>query len=146
MKDRIVVLWTEPIRLEDVSRSRYAGQCGLYMVFTNDGCEPELERLIYLGKTNGTFEQRIYQHIQGTGDSGRFLRAKGQKFISFGLIPRPFKCPDKVYSRMIAHAESVDIATYRPVFNKKNGWTIPEYRDIPVENYLISDILNTNLL
>ena len=146
MKDRIVVLWTEPIRLEDVSRSSYAGQCGLYMVFTNDGCEPELERLIYLGKTNGTFEQRIYQHIQGTGDSGRFLRAKGTKYIRFGLIPRPFKCSDKTYARMIAHAEAVDIELLRPVYNKKSGWTIPEYRDTQVENCYISNIINLNFI
>lgn len=144
--NKIPVLWTEAIRLEDVSMSSYAGDCGLYQIITFDDGDTEKERLVYLGKTNSTFSQRICQHLLGTGDSGGFLKAKGTKFIRFGLIPRPFKCRDKAYARMISHAEDVDIKLFHPEYNRKSGWTIPEYRDVPVANYYISDILNNNVL
>lgn len=146
MNRKLIILWTETIRLEDISMSSYAGNCGLYQIVTNEGGSPETEKVIYIGKTNSTFSQRIYQHLLGTGDSGGFLKAKGTKYIRFGLIPRPFKCSDKTYARMIAHAEAVDIELLRPVYNKKSGWTIPEYRDTQVENCYISNIINLNFI
>lgn len=142
----IVVLWTEAIRLEDVSMSNYAGNCGLYQIITFDGGDAEKERLVYLGKTNSTFSQRICQHILGIGDSGGFLKAKGTKFIRFGLIPRPFKCNDRTYARMLDHAEAMDIELFHPEFNRKAGYRIPEYADVPVVNFMISDLINQNVL
>ena len=65
--NKIIVLWTEAIRLEDVSMSSYAGNCGLYQILVMEDSNPENERLIYLGKTNSTFLKRIYQHLSRTG-------------------------------------------------------------------------------
>ena len=144
--NKIIVLWTEAIRLEDVSMSSYAGNCGLYQILVMEESNPENERLIYLGKTNSTFLKRICQHLSGTGGSGTFLKVKGQKFIRFGLIPRPFKCSDKTYRRMLDHAEAVDIDLLHPELNKKAGYRIPEYADVQVVNYKISDLLNQNVI
>lgn len=142
MESKIYVLWTESIRLEDISHSNFRDECGLYLISTYNGGE---EQILYVGKTLATFSKRLAQHIRRNYGSGAFLSAKGEKFIRFGIVPRTGRMSDKLYSGLVSRAEVFCIESYKPMYNISPGGTPVKYRGINVCTVRIRDLVLNQL-
>ena len=87
-KRTIHIKWTFPVLLDNFDKAKYKDYNGIYAISRIWGektGEPQDEKLLYIGKTIRSFEQRIREHTQY-----KLYGIRGNIYVRFGIIQTQF--------------------------------------------------------
>ena len=105
-KRTIHIKWTFPVLLDNFDKAKYKDYNGIYAISRIWGektGEPQDEKLLYIGKTIRSFEQRIREHTQY-----KLCGIRGNIYVRFGIIQTQFTTEllDDIESALIYELQS----------------------------------------
>lgn len=108
-KKTIRISWQYPILLDDVSESSFKDCKGIYAISRKWGektSDAREENLLYIGKTERNFEQRMLEHQQF-----KLADTRGNIYVRFGIIKKD------ISSEILDDIESALIYELQPKMN-----------------------------
>ena len=115
-KHTIRIKWSYPVLLENIDNAKFKEYNGVYAisrVWGEKTSEPRKEKLLYIGKTERSFEQRIFEHTQY-----KLADKRGNMYVRFGIIQNEFT------PEVLDDIESALICSFQPEWNRSK---IKEY-------------------
>ena len=116
-KRTIRIKWSYPVLLDNIDNAKFKEYNGIYAisrVWGEKTSEPQTEKLLYIGKTERCFEQRICEHTQG-----KLADKRGNMYVRFGIIQNEFT------PEVLDDIESALICGLQPKWNRSKikGYT-----------------------
>lgn len=138
--EEITITWHGPYKLQNIERYDIVNEIGIYAIYRVFGNN---ETLLYIGKTERSFLNRINEHTK------EWLHLyRGQLYVRFGVLS--FEPGKKFSSKKLNDVESLLITYCKPPENTSNYKYYSGRENIKIVNNgrfgMISKIISTDML